>query len=66
MLLVSNSKLKKINFNNITEENTIRQNQILSCIPDHPWRILIIEHSVSEIAGVLLELSNNEPDIDKT
>lgn len=66
MLLVSNSKLKKINFNNITEENTIRQNQILSCIPDHPWRILIIGHSVSEIAGVLLELSNNEPDIDKT
>lgn len=66
MLLVSNSKLKKINFNNITEENTIRQNQILSCIPDHPWRILIIGHSVSEIAGVLLELNNNEPDIDKT
>lgn len=66
MLLVSNSKLKKINFNNITEKNTIRQNQILSCIPDHPWRILIIGHSVSEIAGVLLELNNNEPDIDKT
>ena len=66
MLLVSNSKLKKTNFNNITEENTIRQNQILSCIPDHPWRILIIGHSVSEIAGVLLELNNNEPDIDKT
>ena len=66
MLLVSNSKLKKINFNNITEENTIRQNQILSCIPDHPWRILIIGHSVSEIAGVLLELNNNEPDIAKT
>ena len=66
MLLVSNSKLKKINFNNITEENTIRQNQILSCIPDHPWRILIIGHSVSEIAGVLLELNNNKPDIDKT
>lgn len=65
MLLVSNSKLKKTNFNNITEENTIRQNQILSCIPDHPWRILIIGHSVSEIAGVLLELNNNEPDIDK-
>lgn len=66
MLLVSNSKLKKINFNNITEENTIRQNQILPCIPDHPWRILIIGHSVSEIAGVLLELNNNEPDIAKT
>ena len=65
MLLVSNSKLKKTNFNNITEENTIRQNQILSWIPDHPWRILIIGHSVSEIAGVLLELNNNEPDIDK-
>ena len=66
MPLVSNSKLKMINFDNITEENTTRQNQILPCIPDHPWRILIIGLSVSEIAGVLLKLNNNEPDIDKT
>ena len=34
-------------------------------IPDHPYRILIIEDSGSGKTSLLLNLINNQPDIDK-
>ena len=37
----------------------------MSEIPDHPYRILIVESSGSGKPNALLNLTNNEPDIDK-
>ena len=42
-----------------------KHNQKWPYIPDHPYRILIIEGSGSGKANALLNLINNQPDIDK-
>ena len=54
-----------INFDNITEENTIRQNLKLPYIPGNRYKVLIIGNSISEKANTLLNLTNYQPDVDK-
>ena len=54
-----------INFHNYTNENKTEHNLKWPYIPDHPYRILIIEGSGSGKANALLNLIYNQPDIDK-
>ena len=54
-----------INFDEYTNENKRKHNPNWSCIPDHPYRILIIGGSGSGKTNTLLNLINNQPDIDK-
>ena len=54
-----------INFDDYTNENTIKHNSKWLYIPDHPYRILIIGVSGSGETNALLNLINNQPDIDK-
>ena len=54
-----------INFDEHTNENKIEHNLKLPHIPDHPYRILIIGGSGSGKTNALLNLTNNQPDIDK-
>ena len=54
-----------INFDDYTNENIIEHNPKWPCIPDHPYRILIIGSSGSGKTNTLLNLINNQPDIDK-
>ena len=54
-----------INFDNYANENKTKHNQDWPHIPDHPYRILIIEGSGSGKTNALLNLINNQPDIDK-
>ena len=54
-----------INFDDYTNENMLEQNSKWLCIPDHPYRILIISGSGSGKTNALLNLINNQPDIDK-
>ena len=54
-----------INFDDYTNENIIEHNSKWSCIPDHPYRILIIGGSGSGRTNALLNLINNQPEIDK-
>ena len=54
-----------INIDDVTKENIREHNPNLPQIPDHPYRILIIEGSGSRRTNVLLNLINYEPDIDK-
>ena len=54
-----------INFDDYTNENIIEHNSKWPCIPDHPYRILIIGGSGSGKTNALLNLINNQPDIDK-
>ena len=54
-----------INFDEYTNENIIEHNSKWPCIPDHPYRILIIGGSGSGKTNALLNLINNQPDIDK-
>ena len=53
-----------INFDEYTNKNKTQHNK-WPCIPDHPYRILIVGGSGSRKANVLLNLINNQPDIDK-
>ena len=53
--------IKVINLNIITNEN----NEKWSYIPDHPYRILIIEGSKSEKTNSLVNLIYEQNDIDK-
>ena len=47
-------------------ENKTEHNENWPHAPDHPYRILIIEDSVSRKTNVLLNLIENQPDIDRT
>ena len=54
-----------INFDDCVNENRTEHNKNWPYIPDHPYRILIIGHSGSGKTNLLLNLTENEPDIDK-
>ena len=54
-----------INFDDYVNENKTQHNRKWPCIPDHPYRILIIGGSGSGKTNALLNLINNQPDIDK-
>ena len=54
-----------INSDDYTNENKIEHNSNWPYIPDHPYRILIVDGSGSEKINSLLNLINNQPDIDK-
>ena len=58
-------KIEMINFDEYTNENKVNHNPNWPYIPDHPYRILIIEGSGSGKTNMLLNLINNQPDIDK-
>ena len=54
-----------INFDDYANENKTEHILKWLYIPDHPYRILIIEGSGSVKTNALLNLVNNQPDIDK-
>ena len=54
-----------INFDEYTSENKREHNPNWPYIPDHPYRILIVGGSGSGKTNALLNLTNNQPDIDK-
>ena len=54
-----------INFDDYTNENKTESNSKWPYIPDHPYRILIVDGSGSGKTNVLLNLINNQSDIDK-
>ena len=54
-----------INFDKYTNENKKEHNLNWPYIPDHPYRILIIEGSGTGKTNALLNLINNQKDIDK-
>ena len=54
-----------INFDDYVNENKTQHNLKWPYIPDHPYRILIIGGSGSGKTNALLNLTNNQPDIDK-
>ena len=54
-----------INFDDYTNENIVEHNSKWPYIPDHPYRILIIDGSGSGKTNALLNLINNQSDIDK-
>ena len=54
-----------INRDSITNENNKKHNEKWSCIPDHPYRILIIDGSGSGERNTIFNLINEQSDIDK-
>ena len=54
-----------INFDDYVNENKTEHNKNWPYIPDHRYKILIIEGSGSGKTNVLLNLIENQPDIDK-
>ena len=54
-----------INFDDYANENKTEHNLKWPYIPDHPYRMLIIDGSGSGKTNALLNLINNQPDIDK-
>ena len=54
-----------INFDDYANENKTEHNRKWPYIPDHPYRILIIEGSGFGKTNALLNLIENQPDIDK-
>ena len=54
-----------INFDNYVNENKTKHNKNWPYIPDHPYRILIIGVLESGKTNLLLNLTENQPDIDK-
>ena len=54
-----------INFDDYTNENKTEHNPKWPYIPDHPYRILIVEGLGSGKTNSLLNLINNQPDVDK-
>ena len=54
-----------MNFDDYTNENKTEHNSKWPCIPDHPYRILMIGGSGSGKTNALLNLVNNQPDIDE-
>ena len=57
--------MQHINFDDYVNENKIKHNKNWPYIPDHPYRILIIGDSGSGKTNLLLNLTENQPDIDK-
>ena len=53
-----------IKFDDITKENIKEHNPNWPQIPDHPYRILIIENSGSVKTNLLFNLISHQPDID--
>ena len=62
---VKQSKYKRINFDNHTNENKTEHNPKWTYIPDHPYRILIVSGPRSGKTNVLSNLIKNQEDIDK-
>ena len=54
-----------IKLDSITNENNKKHNEKWPCIPNHPYRILIIVGSGSGKTNTLLNLINEQNDIDK-
>ena len=54
-----------INFDDYFNENRAEHNKNWPCIPDKPYRLLIVSGSGSGKTNVLLNLIENQPDIDK-
>ena len=54
-----------INFDDYVTENKTKHNKNWPYTPDHPYRILIIGDSGSGKTNVLLNLTNNQPDVVK-
>ena len=54
-----------INLDNITNENNKKHNEKWPCIPDHPYRILIIGSCGSGKTNALLNLIKQQDDIHK-
>ena len=54
-----------INLDDITNKNNKEHNEKRPYIPDHPYRILIIDGSGSGKTNALLNLINKQNDIDK-
>ena len=54
-----------INIDGVTKENIKQYNSNWLQIPDHPYRILIIEGYQSGKTYSLFNLINQQPDIDK-
>ena len=54
-----------VSFDNYTNENKTEHNSEWPYIPDHPYRILIIGGCGSGKTNVLLNLTDNQPDMDK-
>ena len=54
-----------INLGNYVNENNKKHNEKLPYIPDHPYRILIIDGSGSGKTNTLLNLINEHNDVDK-
>ena len=54
-----------ITFDDLQNENKTEHNLKWPCIPDDPYRILIIRGSGSGKTNALLNLINNQEDIDK-
>ena len=54
-----------INFDDIVNENKTEHNKNWPYTPDHPYRMLIIWGSGSGKTNVLLNLTENQPDINK-
>ena len=59
------SKIKMINFDDYANENKTEHNLKGPCVPDYPYKILIIGDSGSGKTNALLNLIKNQPDIDK-
>ena len=54
-----------INFDDYTNKNKLKHNPDWLYIPDHPYRILVIEGSGSGKTNTLLNLISKQPDINK-
>ena len=54
-----------INLDNISNENNKKHNEKWPCIPDHPYRILIIGSCGSGKTNALLNLIKQQDDIHK-
>ena len=54
-----------INFDEYTNERNIEHNSKWLYIPDHPYRILIVNGFGLGKTNALFNLINNQPDIDK-
>ena len=54
-----------IDFDDYANENRTEHNKNWSYVPDHPYRILIIEGTGSAKTNLLLNLIENQPDINE-
>ena len=53
-----------INFDHVTKENIKRHNPNWPQIPDHSYRILIIDGSGSRKTNAILNLISNQPEVE--